>query len=242
MRVDGASVGSSCAGVTAKDGPAGHHEVTQARTHEGTIQSCRLKVRSWWQTVYGETLGFSVKYVFDNSLPWSANAFETVFRLDDSQESRKVLSLVPERNEIVSEIATYFQKVRPQNLTEQPFVHIRGEEIHVRFQSSVFLKALWKTPPSYKGQPMKLVSKGLGKGGTRVYKAYLPSETKADLEKRLEGKTFPGVEFILADIYEVENLGGGPIFRGDFVLVCSAAVSAILGEKCFEILYPRRRP
>lgn len=88
---------------------------------------------------------------------------------------------------------------------------------------------------------MKMVSKGLAKGGIRVYRVYLPSESKVDLEKRLKAKTFPGVEFILADIYEVETLGGGPTFRGDLLLFCSAAMTSFLGEACYEIPYPPRK-
>lgn len=144
-----ANAGSACAGVAAKNDTARHLEATQDRTHDGTTQYSDLKVRSWWQTVYGDCSGFSASYVFDHSLPWSANAFETVFKLDDSQDSKKVLCMVPERNEIVRAIATIFKKVCPQKLTEQPFIHIRDldEKIYVRFQSAPFCKLCGRHRP-----------------------------------------------------------------------------------------------
>lgn len=82
----------------------------------------------------------------------------------------------------------------------------------------------------------------MAKGGIRVYTACLPSESMVDLEKRLKAKTFPGVEFILAYMYDVETLGGGPIFYGDLVLICSAAMTSFLGEACYEARYPTRKP
>ncbi|KAI3479377.1 hypothetical protein L1887_58582 [Cichorium endivia] len=192
IRGDEANAGSACAGVTATNDAALHLEATQDRAHDGTTQSSDLKVRSWWQTVYGESSGFSLSYVSDQSIPWSTNAFETVFKLDDSQDSKKVLRLHQERNEIVRAIVTIFKEVCPHILNEQPFIHFRHQKVHVRFHSPSFLQALWKAPPSFKGKPMKLVSKGLAKGGIRVYTACLPSESMVDLEKRLKAKTFPG--------------------------------------------------
>ncbi|GAC72029.1 amine oxidase [Moesziomyces antarcticus T-34] len=242
IRGDEANAGSACAGVTATNDAALHLEATQDRAHDGTTQSSDLKVRSWWQTVYGESSGFSLSYVSDQSTPLSTNAFETVFKLDDSQDSKKVLRLHQERNEIVRAIATIFKEVCPHILNEQPFIHFRHQKVHVRFHSPSFLQALWKAPPSFKGKPMKLVSKGLAKGGIRVYTACLPSESMVDLEKRLKAKTFPGVEFILAYMYDVETLGGGPIFYGDLVLICSAAMTSFLGEACYEARYPTRKP
>ncbi len=112
------------------------------------------------------------------------------------------------------------------------FIHFRHQKVH-RFHSPSFLQALWKAPPSFKGKPMKLVSKGLAKGGIRVYTACLPLNRWWTL-RRGSRRRRSWVEFILAYMYDVETLGGGPIFYGDLVLICSAAMTSFLGEACYE--------
>ncbi len=87
---------------------------------------------------------------------------------------------------------------------------------------------------------MNVVSKGFAKGDIKVYKVRLPSETKANFENMLKEKTFPDVELVLARMYDVEGLGGGPVFFGDLRVVCSTTMSKFLGEQCLEMRYSQK--
>lgn len=177
-----------------------------------------LRVEYWWEEVKGASTGLSVEYLLDLSTPWTAQAFKHVFAPYDSPPgSRQNTDLTTkERAEIILEISQTFKSICQPPALKQPCVSFVGQEVHLASLDAALLEAFWKSPPVFKGHPMKFVSRGLPFGGISTWFAVnIPAMTRDELFRKIDSATTSDMMLVIASIYQVKSIPGSPMFGGD---------------------------
>ncbi len=216
-------------------------------------KKAKYSVRQWGEIIFGENTGLSTMYLSDNSVPWSRDAFDTVLRPWDTSEFEDVISgdslceIV--RSEIIGEIAAFLQRAKGKHGFETPLVHFRGWDAHVTIRDEVLLEAIWRDQPVFRGQRMKLLSKGFFEKDITVYKIIGARAMRiSELVASLPSNTKDMVALIKADMYQVEALSGQrfsdlePIFNGNMLIFGKPGFEkqkTFLGESFVEVFFPR---
>ncbi|SJX62635.1 uncharacterized protein SRS1_13415 [Sporisorium reilianum f. sp. reilianum] len=178
----------------------------------------QLRVEYWWEEVKGTPTSLSVEYLLDLSTPWMAEAFKHVFVPHYSAlASRQTTDLTTkERAEIVLEISQTFKRICLPSALKQPCVSFVGQEVHLASLSEALLEAFWKSPPVFKGDPMKFVTRGLPFGHMKTwYAVNIAAMSRDELIRKIDNATESEMKLVLASLYQVKGIPGSPMFGGD---------------------------
>lgn len=210
-------------------------------------KKAKHSVRMWTEIVSAEKFGLSVDYLTDRSAPWSKIPFETVLRPHDcrSGDGRSITS--DEGLEIIGKVAAIFKREKGKYACETPLIHFKGCDAHITIRDSALLEAIWKKQPVFRGKSMKLVSKGFPEKDVTVFFARgVRAMKKPDLMKSIPDRTKEQAALILANMYQVDEVGGEkfykaePIFSGHMVFFGRATFyeGTFLGRDLKRIDYP----
>ncbi|GAC72030.1 hypothetical protein PANT_6d00034 [Moesziomyces antarcticus T-34] len=217
------------ASSSGKDTAGQENEQESVKTE--AIAPPKPSVRFWWEIFHGAEAGFSVEYLLDHSVRWSKNPYETVLRPQDTESSKEELEL-EDKIDIIGQIAAVFKQACPEAANQQPHVYFKGNHVCVELGIPAFLEALWRANICFKGKRLEIISKGLKGGDFRVFKVSgLQAGKLRDCKKTLKSCDWI---FVVACVYEVDSLGGGPIFSGDLIVFTTGNMYELWGRQCFH--------
>lgn len=138
-----------------------------------------------------------------------------------------------EKSSILTAISTTFFALSPPAWLRQPLVHFSGRNVHISGLDQVLLEAFWKTPPTFKGKPMKFVSKGAPFDDLFVFDVHGVAAMNRDELLRAVQKQHSSLKIVLASVYQANEIPGRPSFCGDLVVFASANIVGyeFLGRK-----------
>lgn len=206
-------------------------------------KKAEYSIQQWGEVVFGDGMGLSTGYLSDRTVPWSENAFEMVLRTHDG-----TVPGVDDRREIIGEIAAIFMRETGPRDFEVPMVHFKGQCAHVTAPDTGLMEVLWKEQPVFRGEKMKLVSKGFVESNITVYGVWgMPAKERQELIKSFTKSTKKLAALIVADMYYMSEVSGelitnsGPLFSGDMLIfgrVGFGDQKSFLGEPFLKIPYP----
>lgn len=183
---------------------------------------------------------------------WTNEAFKHVLVPHDvTTATRDTAFKSDERIDILLEIGKKFQATNPSLPQLQPIVHFVGQEVHISSLDDTFLEAFWKHPPVFRGKAMNFVSRGLPFENIEVYVVEGASASRRDdlvrsiaEDDAIHRKVYTdgsGTKLVLASLYQLQGMLGGPIFGGD-LLVFRNKIRYIgkeyLGFRCHRLEHP----
>lgn len=153
-------------------------------------------------------------YIHANAAPISAT--------DDALENDETM-----QDEIILAATEKLRKHSGNEAMHQPVVHFKGDQVHISELRRQDLYLLWKSPPLYRGTPMKLISKGLWfqegyvnefKGGPGMRKEAFVKAFEAQYSKYKPASKREGLYAVYARFYQVVGVAGEPIFAGQVIM------------------------
>lgn len=173
-----------------------------------------LEVKTWFEKVFGDNITLSATYLLDKTSPWTTEASRIVF-----QPQGIAFPLGPQdKVDIIRYVGETVMQTCPEKLPCHPLVHFEAEKVCISGLSEDLMEAFWKSPPHLRGRPMKIVSRAFPFGNIAVSFCHgVPSQTLTQLREDLKPHINDSVRLVLASVYQISGMIGGPVFSGELV-------------------------
>lgn len=176
-------------------------------------------------------------YMCDTSVPWTKKSGKHVLACPLNTFTG-LLSPTSYQEELQDEIILAItRRIRQAGtLSAQPLIHFDSAHVHVSGLDRDALIHLWKMPPVVRGKAMSFVTKGLwldqphvktfSSGPAMPRGAFLKTFADQYAAQSAQIKSNIGLYAAFARFYQVNNVGGEPIFSGN-VIVFGSGLSVV---------------
>lgn len=188
-------------------------------TIQELIERSEVKVDLWWQDVTSPYEPMDETFFTDTTVAWSISACEIVFMtngLDSVRLSDK------NKEDILSEI---FSRFNYNGVIDTPEVSFEWDKVRISSLSPSMLDHFWLSPPGYKGETMRVFSRGLPWLCASMFLVEgLPSMPEHQLRCLLDDPMAFNVDQplkVIARLYAVGRHSEDPMFSGELIAVWS---------------------